>query len=233
MKKLSKKNMNLVAGGLAIVGVGVLYWRGAFDKLIAKYKGNDAKDDVAEVEETPKTIPPTTTTVQKVVVAKPVVNTVYINKVKVIQNWLGVGPTGESNAQTNLALKKKLATLYTSLGPLSLSNVDKYTTAKDDFGKVNRAEQVWNAMGSGKPAKIVKSAKYPALFYDSSAKLWKPTGGSFYVKTNTPIYKSKSQLATDGNIIALNVTAYTIDSNKKETPVGVKNLKINPANLFV
>jgi hypothetical protein len=233
MKKMSKKNMKLLAGGLAVVGVGVLYWRGAFDKLIAKYKGNDAKEDVAEVEETPKTIPPTTTTVQKVVVAKPVVNTVYINKVKVIQNWLGVGATGESSAQTNLSLKKKLPTLYASLGPLSLSNVDKYTTAKDDFGKVSRGMQVWNAMTSGKPAKIVKTAKYPALFYDSSAKLWKPTGGLFYVKTNTPIYKSKSQLATDGYIVALNVTAYSIDANQKETPVGVKNLKINTSNLYV
>lgn len=225
--------MNLVAGGLAIVGVGVLYWRGAFDKLISKYKGNDAKDDVAEVEETPKTIPPTTTTVQKVIVAKPVVNTVYINKVTVLQNWLGKGATGEPNAQTNLALKNKLPILYASLGPLSLSNVDKYTTAKDDFGKVSRGMQVWNAMGSGKPAKVVKTERYPALFYDASAKLWKPTGGKFYVKTNTPIYKSTSVLATDGYIVAKNVTAYSIDSNKKETPVGVKNLKINTSNLYV
>lgn len=233
MKKMSKKNMNLLAGGLAVVGVGVLYWKGAFDKLISSFKKDQAKNDVTEVEETPKTIPPTTTTVQKVVKATPVVNTVYINKIKVLQNWLGVGPSGESNAQTNMALKKKLPTLYTALGQLSLSNVDKYITAKDDFGKVNRAEQVWNAMGNGKPAKVVKSAKYPALFYDSSAKLWKPTGGTFWVKTNTPIYKSKSQLATDGTIIALNVTAYTVGADKKETPVGVKNLKINPANLFV
>lgn len=233
MKKMSKKNMNLLAGGLAVVGVGVLYWRGAFDKLLAKYRKYGAKDDVAEVEETPKTIPPTTTTVQKVVVATPVVNTVYINKVKVIQGFLGVGESGESSSQTNLALKKKLPTLYASLGPLSLTNVDKYTTAKNNFGKVSRGEQVWNAMGSGKPSKIVKTAQYPVMFYDASSKTYKPSGGFYYVKANTPIYKSKSVLTTDGNILALNVTAYSIDSKKKETPVGVKNLKINPANLYV
>jgi hypothetical protein len=227
-----KKNNTILLGAVAVVGVGVLYWRGAFDKLISQFKKEDVKEDITETETPPKVVAPTQQEVKKVVNTKPVgPSPQYVSKIKNLQLFLGKSATGLPDESTNIALAKKFPTLYASLGKLSITNIDKYIDAKDNVGKVTRGQQVWNAMGGGKPSKIVKTAKYSALYYDASSKLWKPTGGSFWIKAGTNVYKSTSQLSTDGVIVAKNVPTFTTD--KLDLSAGVKNLRIDPNNLYV
>lgn len=130
----------------------------------------------------------------------------FQKKVMSLQTKLGIASDGSAGPQTNGTVKNWFPTLYAKLGNVSPSNVDQYLAAKrEDLSLTQRLELVWNAMGSGTPAIVLKDISVPAYYYDSASKLYKPTGGYFKVLQGTKLYKSTSTKTSLGLIAELSV----------------------------
>lgn len=141
MAKQKLKTVDYVLiGTVAVGGIGYyLYNKGKLpfiDKLIAKIKGEAPKTPSA----TPTSSPETTPVVSKVITATPPVDPTkdagYMSKVRNIQLYIGAGVDGNAGSsdtsQTNIKLKSKFPTLYSTEGRLRPTNVDKYVKAITD-----------------------------------------------------------------------------------------------------
>lgn len=236
-KKLNSSDY-LLFGLIATGGVGYyLYKNGKLpivDKLMAKVK----KEDTAPKD----TVPDTTPVVEKVVNAKPTIpatqQPAYIDKVKKIQVYLGVGVDGNAgssaNSQTNQALKKKFVTEYPKLGNLTPSNVDAYLTAMVEKNKQETAvqksasvskqrkdfgEKLRNLYTKNK-AKIVRKtdSNSPTKYYDQARKQYSNDGKSLRIVKDYPIFPSFSYVGytTDGYWILKSSTGKFVIQNPNE-----------------
>ena len=152
----------------------------------------------------------------------------YEKKVMNLQTKLGISVDGKAGPQTNKTVQTWFPTLFAKLGNVSPTNVDQYIAAKkENVFSSERLRQVWNAMGSGTPAKILKDTQVSAYYYDSASKLYKATGGYFIVKQGTSIYKSNSTLLTNGILTTLPVFLNNGSS------AGSKQVLINPDSVYV
>lgn len=221
---MKKDNAILIGVGVAIAGFfGYRYYQRKRDEKAAKEK---------EAEEAKKseTTPPPSGGVS----TQPVGFTPYQKKVMALQSKLGIAVDGNpgkgEGSQTNMTVKSWFPTLYASLGIVSPANVDQYIAAKKEVINVstaNRLSQVWDAMGSGTPAKFLKDTEVAAYYYDSASKQYKPTGGYFNVKIGTSIYKSTSILLSRGIVSTLPVFT------KSGQSAGNKLVYIKPESVYV
>jgi len=223
-KKLNSADY-LLFGTIAVGGLGYyLYSKGKLpfvDKVISKIKGEDV--------ETPSTPPiansQTTGTpvVQKTVNAKtpvdPFKEPAYIDKVKRLQVYLGVGVDGNAGSsdtsQTNQALKKKFDKLYIVEGRLRPTNVDKYIKALNDKSaqeisvqKSQDASKQRKAFGeklknlySKDKSRIVRSSdiKIQTRFFDKARNSYTVDGNQLTIYKNDPLFPKFSYVAYDSN----------------------------------
>lgn len=218
-----------IIGGVILAGGIFLYARKS-----AKDKANQA---AAEAEaERKRLAEEQASSVKKNVQTSPTY-TPYQLQVVALQTKIGVGVDGNPGVGPNSNTNKKVAewfpSLYKQYGNVSPVNVTVYLAAKREeatkgsSGPANRLQEIWAAMGGGKPAKLRKDQEFTALYYDSSKKVYLPTGGAFTVKAGTSFYKSTSKLGNNG--IISSATAYD-RAGKKYTN---KLLRITPENLYV
>lgn len=217
----------IIGGVVLVAAVGGYYlYRGAKKK----------KEAAAEAEAERKRLEAEQAEVVKKNVKTTPTYSPYQLQVIALQTRLGVGTDGNpgttANSQTNKKVAEFFPTLYKQYGNVSPANVNIYITAKREEAKQTgntggRTNEIWAAMGGGKPAVLRKDGFFTALYYDSSKKVYLPTGGGFTVKAGAKFYKSTSKLTQNGLIAQAN--GYD-KSGKLYTN---KLMLITPENLYV
>jgi hypothetical protein len=184
-KKLNSADY-LLFGTVAVGGIGYyLYSKGKLpfvDKLLDNIKGKSANEKVIDTPPTPTAN--TTPVVEKKVVAKPPVDPfkapAYIDKVKRLQVYLGVGVDGNAGtketSQTNQALKKKFPTAFAKNGILRPTNVDAYIK-EIDSAQARVTEQSSNDQRKKFGQKLVD------LYYKQKSKIVRSS-------VSSPVYKT-------------------------------------------
>jgi len=159
--------------------------------------------------------------------------TAYQKKVMTLQQKLAIHVDGDPgrgpNSQTNKAVASNYPSLYAKLGIVSPTNVDQYIAAKkENLSDKARLDQVWNAMGQGTPAKLIRDTHVSAFYLDKSDNKYYPTGGGFIVKQGTSIYKSTSVLLTNG--IFTTIPVYGVNSGDF---IGNRGVRLDANTLYV
>lgn len=165
-----KSNLPLLAAGAAAVGAGVYF--------LSKRKGATPTTN----ETTPSTNPSAVVTPST---NDPYKSTAFMNAVREIQTWLGVGVDGDpgktSGSQTNKALAAKLPAAYNLLGPLSPSNLSKYNdyiaVAQKNEATTKTTLSIYNYINGGKSASLKSKTgagfmTFNAYTFDKIRKVW-------------------------------------------------------------
>lgn len=227
-----------VIGGVILAGVvgGFYLYRRAKNKKASAEAEAERKRLAAEQAEA----------VKKNVKTTPAY-TPYQLQVIALQTRLGVGidgnPGTSAASQTNKKVAEFFPRLFAQQGIVSPANVALYlraqreTTAGASGPKTEpkkpaavtpgRVDQIWNAMGDGKPAVLRKDGTFPAMYLDRSQGKYLGTGGAFTVKANTRFFKSTSVKAPQGLI----ATTTVYDAAGKKLPNRL--VLITPENLYV
>jgi hypothetical protein len=225
-----------IIGGL-VLAVGGVYGFRAYEKnRRKKLAAAEAEAQRARAAEEAKTIQ------QKNIPTTPAYSP-YQLQVIALQTKLGIGVDGNpgtnANSQTNTAVRNAYPKSYATYGNVSPANVLVYVKAKKETAQAatetktapaqssKRVDEIWNAMGDGKPAVTRLEKSYPAYYYDSSKGSYQPTTGIFKVKAGTKLYKSTSKKTGSGFIASLNVT------DAKGKPYSNKMVLVGPENLYV
>jgi hypothetical protein len=227
---MKKTNYTPVILG-AIAAGGILLWQtGALNKLFKK------KEQPKEPEVEPAKEPSTEPTVKKVVNVSPLPDPLkapaYVAKVKELQLFLGVSPTGNALDQTNNAVKSKFGTLFASLGRVSPANIDKYLAetkkTSQNTAEYTRSLQIYNAMNVATPAKIRTDVEVSSWYYDKSDKKYKTTSGYFTAKAGQKVFKNKATMTSVGILATIPVYG-----KKTGDKVGDRLVKIPSSALYV
>lgn len=226
----------IIGGVVLVAAVGGYYL----------YKKSKAKKAEAEAEAERKRLAEEQAAVQKNVKTTPAL-TPYQTQVIALQTRLGVGTDGNpgttANSQTNKKVAEFFPRLFAQQGIVSPANVALYLRAQRETAAgpsgpkttktpktaptPGRVDQIWNAMGDGKPAILRRDGNFPAMYLDSSQGKYLSTGGILTVKANTKFYKSTSRKAPQGLI----TTATVYDqAGKKQLN---RLVLITPENLYV
>lgn len=157
----------------------------------------------------------------------------YQQKVMSLQTRLGIGVDGDpgytANSQTNKAVASWFPVTYARLGNVSPSNIDAYLA----LGTKKETQQApatnfYTAFRNKTFAKVQRDVRTSAYFYDAGTNSWKPTGGTFVVKSGETVYFGNVTELTSGNFIA-KVPTYDGSGN----PTGNKQMYFLPSYVYI